>query len=92
MNATYSVILKSGLPAREVEFLRIYCGVISSPSGGEPLMHLPCNQIDASHHMYIEIETVRQKDQAIFVIRIPHHYVLLIDGSAKRPSLGFVQQ
>jgi len=90
MKPTYSVILRSGLPPREAEFLEIFCGKITSASGEDDLLHFLCTKVDTSHPTYIEMETFHPVEKALSVVRIPHHFVLLIDGSEERPSIGFM--
>lgn len=75
----------------ELELLEHFCHKITARSGGESLLGFLCTRIDVSHHSYIEMETIHPADQALSVVRIPHHLVFLIHGAADRPSLGFVQ-
>jgi hypothetical protein len=85
---TYSVVLRSDIPAREREFFIGFCCEITSPQGAS-LLHFLCTKIDVSHHSYIEMETFHPSDQELSIVRVPHNFVLLILGSEERPSIGF---
>lgn len=89
MEYNYSVILKPNLQPREIEFLSLFCHKIASPSELSDLLELRCTKINASHHSYIEIETLSPKDQVPSVLRIPHYMVFLIVGSEDRPFVGY---
>ena len=86
----YSVVIRSGLPPRDKEFLTIFaCGIITPDAEGEALIHFQCTKIDVSHHNYIEMETFRHGDSKTSPLKIPHHLVLAIHGSDQRPHVGF---
>lgn len=88
MEYTYSVVLKSGLPKNEADFLEIMCFKVVSPQGGY-LLEFRCTEIDVSNHNYIEMEILSRSNQHQHTVRVPHHYVLMIDGSESRKTLGF---
>ena len=91
MRATYSVVLKSGLPPSERSFLSALSAMeITQGEGAEPLLEFHCTKIDVSHHTYIEMETFRPDDQVIFPLRIPHFFVLAIHHSERPKKIGFV--
>ena len=88
LKATYSVVLRAGIPTVEAEFYRLFCGTITLDSGGV-LLHFYCTRVDVSHHNYIEMQTFLPHKEGRFLLRVPHHYVLMIDGSEERPTIGF---
>lgn len=89
LKATYSVVLKANIPIAERLLFEMYCYKITSDEG-EELLHFLCTEVDASHHTYIEMQTFRQDDEVLASVRVPHNYVLLIDGSEERPLIGFL--
>lgn len=91
MQPIYSVIIRSDIPDRELEFLNLFCHSITSPTGGPDLREFRCTKVDVLHHNYIEIETIVPSDQSLTVLRIPHHLVFLIVGSETRPAIGYAQ-
>lgn len=84
----HSVVLRSGITPADVQMLRTFCATINLESG-EEVLHFYCTQVDVSHHIYIEMKTFLPHQEGEFLVRIPHHYVLMIDGSEERPSIGF---
>lgn len=86
--ATYSVVLRSGIPALERQLLEQFCCQLTS-SQGESLLEFHCTQIDVSHHRYIELKTFRPPGTEVSTLLVPHEFVLLIDGSKQRPPIGF---
>ncbi len=89
VNPKYCVFLKSGLPARELEFISMFTFKVTSPQG-EPLHYFRCKEIDVSHHNYIEMKIHHPEDGEIFPLMVPHHYILLIDGSERKNAIGYV--
>lgn len=85
----YSVILKADIPSVEREFLRRYCHEIHGDDGST-LLHFLCTSIDLSHPAYVEMHTYAPKSDTTSIIRIPHGYVLIIDGGVKRTGIGFM--
>jgi hypothetical protein len=85
----YSVVLRSDIPALEVELLGHFCSRITTKQGGS-LLHFFCTEINLSHPFYVEMETFTPNATATRPMRIPHHYVFLISGSDSNPSpIGF---
>jgi hypothetical protein len=85
----YSVVLRSDIPIMERELLRRYCHEIHGDDG-TTLMHFLCTRIDLSHLIYIEMDTFSPKSETTKTLRIPHTFVLMIDGGVKNPSIGFM--
>lgn len=86
---TYSVVLKAELPSVERELFRRYCHEIHGDDGST-LLHFLCTSIDLSHSAYIEMQTFAPKSDRTNNIRIPHAYVLLIEGGVTRPDTGLL--
>jgi len=91
LTPTFSVVIRSDIPRLERELLQQFCCKITSDQEGE-LLHFLCTKIDVSHHSYIEMQTYTPKGQALYCVKIPHHYVFLIDGSKEHPSIGFQRE
>lgn len=89
MEPVYSVILKSDIPSVERELLRRYCHEIHGDDGST-LLHFLCTGIDLSHPAYVEMQTFAPKSDTTSIIRIPHAYVLMIDGGVKKTGIGFM--
>lgn len=89
LQPTCSVVLKAELPSVERELLRRYCHEIHGHDGST-LLHFLCTRIDLSHPTYLEMQTFAPKSASTTSIRVPHVYVLLIDGGAKQPDTGLI--
>jgi len=88
-DAKYSVVLRSNIPANEVELLEHFCCRITTKQG-DALLHFLCTDIELSHPCYVEMKTFKPKAEVIHILQIPHHYVFLISGSDSEPfPIGF---
>ena len=87
LSPTYSVVIKNGIPDMERRLIEQFCCKITSQKNEQYLLHFLCTRIDLSHHAYLEMDTFRLEDKTLATVRIPHHYVLMIDGSEERPSV-----
>ncbi len=79
-NGVHTIILRSDIPAGERKLLSKYFKVISSGQEND-FLYLDGVKVDASHHTYIEIEIENPKNQRVFVLRLPHSFVFLLDAS-----------
>jgi hypothetical protein len=87
-NPKYCVLLKAGIPSRELQFFEHFCFKIISPQE-EPLLYFRCSEIDVSHHSYIEMKIFHPSSELIWPLMVPHQYILSIDGADDRKSIGF---
>lgn len=90
-DARYSVVLRTAIPPEERQLLEQLCCPIPTPSGGA-LLELLCTRIDLSHPVYVELETFRPGDDVARLVRIPHHFVLLISGDETEAPIGFASR
>ncbi len=90
LKLTYSVVLKS-MPSitPEFELLEKFAYSMECQAGGV-LLHFLCTEVDASHHSYIEMKTFRHGDTETMTVKLPHHLILMINGTKEHPSLGFL--
>lgn len=89
LEATYSVVLRAGVPPPEQELFELLCGRITSATG-EALLHFNCTEIDASHHALLQMETFLPGDETTHPVRVPYQYVLLISGNETKAAPGFL--
>jgi hypothetical protein len=88
-DAKYSVVLRSNIPANEVELLEHFCIRIITKQG-DALLHFLCTELDLSNPCYIAMKTFKPKAELTHPVQIPHHYVFLISGSESEPfPIGF---
>jgi len=85
---TFSVVIRSGLPTREREFLSHLAHEIMGPSG-ESLLELRCKTINTAHHRYLEADVFGHDGVQIMHVQIPHEFVLLIAGEGISRTIGF---
>ena len=85
---TFSVVIRSDLPAREREFLSHLAHEIVGPSG-ESLLELRCKTINTAHHHYLEADVFDRGGAQIMHVQIPHEFVLLIAGEGISRVIGF---
>jgi len=85
---TFSVVIRSGLAAREREFLQHLAHEIVGPSG-EPLLELRCKAINTAHHRYLEADVFDRDGAQVLHVQIPHEFVLLIAGEGISRAIGF---
>ncbi len=84
----FSVVLRSGLPAREHAFFSKLCGRLTSPAGDD-LLFLRCVKVDTSHHVYLQTDAISQDGLSVYPIQIPHQFVMLITGQDVPKAIGF---
>ena len=88
-DAKYSVVLRSNIPANEVELLEHFCSRIITKQG-DALLHFLCTEIDLSNLCCIAMKTFKLEGKSTHPVQIPHHYVFLISGSEAEPfAIGF---
>ena len=88
LTETFSVVIRSGLPAREREFLSHLAHEIVGPSG-ESLLELRCKSINTANHRYLEADVFDRDGAQVMHVHIPHEFVLLIAGEGIGRAIGF---
>lgn len=84
----YGVFLKPDLPPKELLFYELFCFKIKL-SQDEYLLYFRCDEIDISHHNYIEMKIYPPSGGLLWPLMVPHHYIFLIEGFDKKKALGF---
>jgi hypothetical protein len=87
LHILYSVVLKSELPLLERELFRQYCHDLHGDDGST-LLQLRCTAIDFSHALYLELVVVLPRSHEQRRLRLPHAYVLIIEGDGAQPMTG----
>jgi hypothetical protein len=84
----YGVFLKQNLPPKELQFFENSCFKILLPQE-KSLLYFRCDEIDVSHHSYIEMKIHHPSGESLWPLMVPHNYVFLIDSSDQKKTIGF---
>jgi hypothetical protein len=84
----YHVFLRADLSPSDRALFESCCTVSPATDGSERLV-ARCIDIDISHHVFAELQAIREGDEVAVNVLIPHHLIILIQGDEIDRPIGF---